>query len=1400
VTGWRSDRMSRAGGRRLITRKPRPLAGPVALMVAAALASGLAGGVPPAAAAGGSRTPAVQAGESAALKKAHSSGSQVEVGSLRGESREVYAQPDGTFEAIEHLRPVRTRQGGEWVDIDTTLHKHDDGTVSPAAAAADLAFSGGGTGPMATMVKAGRKLSFSWPDPLPVPELSGARATYKDVISGVDLQLNADAEGFSDVLVVKTREAARDPKLDQLKFTTAATGVSLKEDEAGGLQATDVGGGGLVFEAPQPMMWDSATDPAAPKAAKSMAGATGDPADGIEGSSHRAPIDVQVGAGSVTLTPDQAMLDDPVTTFPVYIDPVYKTVTSSANLMVSSGGWKDYNFKSDEGMGYCPYSYTNDCGTHHVKRLFYRMPTSGFGGKTIISAEFQVKETFAPSCTTRTVQLWKTKAFTTSSTWSSTSDNWLTHLDSKDIAKGYSGCPSGDVLLDATSAMKEAAAGGWSTLTLGLRAATEDDQLGWKRFEDDPALRVRYNTPPTQPNTKKMTSSPGGPCAAPATPAKVNKPPTVQAILVDKDTEDANKVYAEFQVSWDDGTGWGPKWTSAKIGPKASGSPFTVTLPSTIPENTKMEWHVRAYDGTSYSPWSYAGNATGCYLLYDHTIPAAPAITSNAADGYPPANPDDPNDPWYDGVGRYGAFTFTAADADVVKYIYGLNGDPAGTREVPTTAGAPQTVQVMPSNAGYNVLSVSAVDGAGNRSTDTYTFRVSAGGEAKEIYPLDEPVNSTQVKDSSGGNPADVHGDVTLGVDGMNHTGMQLNGGTGYAATSAPLLDTSKSFSVSAWARLTATKQATAGIVATQVGVQKSGFELYYSSSLDRWAFDRYAADTADAATVRATSAAAPQGGEWAHLIGVYDAVAKTLSLYVNGKLAQSVAYTTPWNATGGFQIGTGSYGGVAGSFFSGDVDDVRVFDRVVTAEESQDLFTQQPVVAARWKLNDATASVRAAKAYWKLDEAAGAPRAEDTMGAYPAGAHGGVTFGTTGRAGKAVQFNGSTGYLSTAGPVVDTTKSFSVSAWTKLTTKSATPVVVSQEGSEGSAFTLYYSSSYDRWIFNMQTPDSDTPTYVRAQGTQPPTLNTWTHLTGVYDAQAKQIRLYVDGKLQQTVDQPNTWSSTGPLDLGRFKSKGAYASYFNGALDDVRVFDQPINDSEAAQLAGGAPTSVTTSADDTAYGHHLTLFGNAYADQSGGAIGDPQVGMVLDGDGDYAASTGPVIRTDQSFTVGGWVQTAGRPTRDAAVFSQEGNVNSGFTLRYHPDGTDPTAGGYQVDMPDKDAVAGIAHQTADSNSFQSDGSGWDHVAIVYDAFADDMRLYVNGNLTETVDGGVSRRFNTLAFNASKAFQIGRTKTNGTYGEYWPGAVDDVWAFNGVLDDAQIAELSGGYEYPTNGL
>lgn len=59
------------------------------------------------------RTPR-RCGEAEALAKAKRTGRDVEIVSLRAESSEVYATPDGKLEAREHLRPVRARVDGAW--------------------------------------------------------------------------------------------------------------------------------------------------------------------------------------------------------------------------------------------------------------------------------------------------------------------------------------------------------------------------------------------------------------------------------------------------------------------------------------------------------------------------------------------------------------------------------------------------------------------------------------------------------------------------------------------------------------------------------------------------------------------------------------------------------------------------------------------------------------------------------------------------------------------------------------------------------------------------------------------------------------------------------------------------------------------------------------------------------------------------------------------------------------------------------------------------------------------------------------------------------------------------------------------------------------------------------------
>ncbi len=96
------------------------------------------------------------------------------------------------------------------------------------------------------------------------------------------------------------------------------------------------------------------------------------------------------------------------------------------------------------------------------------------------------------------------------------------------------------------------------------------------------------------------------------------------------------------------------------------------------------------------------------------------------------------------------------------------------------------------------------------------------------------------------------------------------------------------------------------------------GFAVYYSTA-NGWTFALNKADAQPISLARAYSGtAAVSVGTWTHLVGVYDAGAAKIRLYVNGALAQESAFSAPWESTGPFQIGrhkNASASGYGGSY-----------------------------------------------------------------------------------------------------------------------------------------------------------------------------------------------------------------------------------------------------------------------------------------------------------------------------------------------------------------------------------------------------------------------------------------------------------------------------------------------------
>ncbi|WP_199563663.1 MULTISPECIES: hypothetical protein [unclassified Streptomyces] len=129
------------------------------------------------------------------MVEAADTGQPAEVLARRSETSQVFANPDGTFTQNTYVLPQFVRQDEKLVPIDTDLAPNPDGTYSPKAAEVGVRVSGGGEGPLATITRNGRSMSWSWPAALPEPEADGDTLTFANVLDDVDLKVRVGSSG-----------------------------------------------------------------------------------------------------------------------------------------------------------------------------------------------------------------------------------------------------------------------------------------------------------------------------------------------------------------------------------------------------------------------------------------------------------------------------------------------------------------------------------------------------------------------------------------------------------------------------------------------------------------------------------------------------------------------------------------------------------------------------------------------------------------------------------------------------------------------------------------------------------------------------------------------------------------------------------------------------------------------------------------------------------------------------------------------------------------------------------------------------------------------------------------------------------------------------------------------------
>ncbi|MCP4258931.1 MAG: LamG domain-containing protein [Planctomycetes bacterium] len=274
-----------------------------------------------------------------------------------------------------------------------------------------------------------------------------------------------------------------------------------------------------------------------------------------------------------------------------------------------------------------------------------------------------------------------------------------------------------------------------------------------------------------------------------------------------------------------------------------------------------------------------------------------------------------------------------------------------------------------------------------------------------------------------------------------------------------------------------------------------------------------------------------------------------------------------------------------------------------------------------------------------------------------------------------------------------------------------------------------------------------------------------WAHIACSHDGET--LKCYLNGEQTDSTPMGAITSSPTPVLIG----SDGWRSDWIGAIDEVVIYDRALSESEVMYLAGERPMPV----DPSTYGlvAFYALDGDAN-DSSGNElhgtiVGDPnfvegQVGMALELDGvdDYVDSGNPPeLVLTEAISIACWVNPA-------QLGGEQGfaGLDAGYSFKAHGEGVRFTTPGI------------LDHSSA---NLALEAGVWQHVAATFQPGQDEgLVFYLNGIETE--------RMTSSAINTGTGpFRIGNNQWN----ELLTGLIDEVAIYGRILSAGEILYLAG---------
>ena len=428
--------------------------------------------------------------------------------------------------------------------------------------------------------------------------------------------------------------------------------------------------------------------------------------------------------------------------------------------------------------------------------------------------------------------------------------------------------------------------------------------------------------------------------------------------------------------------------------------------------------------------------------------------------------------------------------------------------------------------------------------------------------------------------------------------------------------------------------------------------------------------------------------------------------------------------------------------------------------------------------------------AHWEFDDASGVVAVDSS----PNGNDGTLTNGpawTAGVYGGALQFDGLDDWVDCGNDASlnPTTTELTFAAWVKTATGAGAAIGKRNSLADVDVQCTVYEDG--EVAFNLDDEGTDW----KAEGFPATDVldGEWHHIAWVLDTTEPdandRLRVYVDSARMASfalywapaLNEEISFSDTIDLSIGAEEINFGGVSFFDGALDDVRIYDRALSEAEIETLAVNLESGLaahwefddgsgTTAADSSGNGLHGALIGGpAWID------GVESGALQFDGLDDYVDAGDVLNDVAVPFSASAWVyRSAGE--RVEVLNSDNGSVYQGFWVRVTETGRVGIGygdgGGAESSSRRSKAVDGAVQEEE-----------WTHVAAVING-PTDMTIYVNGSDA----GGTYSGSGGGMLHNSDPLQIGYGSQDSNYAD---GMIDDLRVYDRALTGAEVLAMMG---------